>query len=104
MMLASKDYVPKRPPVAIKVVRASGEALTSGVQQYRIDEVMVPISKPAKAVVDCFKYRNKVGPDVAIEALKACIHNKRVSIDELWRYAKLCRVEKVMRPYLEAIA
>jgi predicted transcriptional regulator of viral defense system len=58
----------------------------------------------AKTVVDCFKHRNKIGLDVALEALREARERKKVSADELWRYAKICRVANVMRPYLEALA
>ena len=58
----------------------------------------------AKTVVDCFKHRNKIGLDVALEALREARERNQVSADELWRYAKICRVANVMRPYLEALA
>jgi predicted transcriptional regulator of viral defense system len=101
MLLASKDWAPKNPAVAIKVVRASGEALTAGIERYAIERVPVPITIPAKTVADCFKYRNKIGLDVAIEALKDCLRLRRANADELWRYAVICRVQNVMRPYIE---
>lgn len=101
MLLASKDWAPKNPPVAIKVVRASGEALTAGIEHHPIERVPVPVTVPAKTVADCFKYRNKIGLDVAIEALKDCLRLRRATVDELWRYAAICRVQNVMRPYIE---
>jgi predicted transcriptional regulator of viral defense system len=101
MLLASKDWVPKTPPVAIKVVRASGEALTAGIERHMIERVSVPITVPAKTAADCFKYRNKIGLDVAIEALKDCLRLRRATAGELWRYAAICRVQNVMRPYIE---
>jgi predicted transcriptional regulator of viral defense system len=101
MLLASKDWAPKSPPVAIKVVRASGEALTAGIERYTIERVPVPVTVSAKTVADCFKYRNKIGLDVAIEALKDCLRLRRATVDELWRYATICRVQNVMRPYIE---
>ena len=64
----------------------------------------VSIFSPAKTVADCFKYRNKIGIDVAIEALKDCVQRRRCSADELVRYARVCRVWNVMRPYMEAVA
>ena len=64
--------------------------------------VDVPIYGPAKSVADCFKFRNKIGVDVAIEALRECLDEGRCSVDELDRYARICRVSRVMRPYLEA--
>lgn len=102
MLLASKDWAPKSSSIAIKVVRASGEALTAGIERHIIESVPVPITTPAKTVADCFKHRSKVGLDVAIEALKDCVRTKRATADELWRHAAICRVQNVMRPYLEA--
>lgn len=69
-----------------------------------VDGVRVRIYGPAKTVADCFKYRNKIGVDVAIEALRECWRSRRCTADELWRYAAVCRVANVMRPYLEAVA
>jgi predicted transcriptional regulator of viral defense system len=101
MLLASKDWVPKAPAVAIKVVRASGESLTAGIERHTIGRVSVPITVPAKTVADCFKYRNKIGLDLAIEALKDCLRLRRATADELWRYAAICRIQNVMRPFIE---
>jgi len=61
-------------------------------------------SIPAKTIADCFKYRNKVGLDVALEALREAQRESKCTADEIWRYAKICRVANVMRPYLEAMA
>jgi predicted transcriptional regulator of viral defense system len=66
--------------------------------------VMLRVYSVAKTVVDCFKHRNKIGLDVALEALREARERNQVSADELWRYAKICRVANVMRPYLEALA
>ena len=63
----------------------------------------VSIYGPAKTVADCFKFRNKIGVDIAIEALRQCIEERRCSIDELFEYARICRVSSVMRPYVEAV-
>src|SRR5438270_5573477 len=87
----------------LNIVRFSGEALTKGVEEHTIEGVTVKIYSPAKTVADCFKYRNKIGIDVAIEALRDCWQKRPASPDELWRYAKICRVAHVMRPYMEAI-
>lgn len=103
MLLSSKDWAPKNPPVAIKVVRASGESLTAGVERHMIENVPVPITTPAKTVADCFKHRNKIGLDVALEALKDYLRDRKASVDDLWRYAHICRVQNVMRPYIEAL-
>jgi predicted transcriptional regulator of viral defense system len=87
----------------LNIVRFSGQALTEGVEEHTIEGVTVKIYGPAKTVADCFKYRNKIGVDVAIEALRDCWQKRRASADELWRYAKICRVANVIRPYMEAI-
>lgn len=86
----------------MKIVRFSGEALTEGIDEYTIEGVQVRINDPAKTVADCFKYRNKIGLDVALEALREVLHSRKCSIDELWKYAKICRVTKTMRSYMEA--
>jgi predicted transcriptional regulator of viral defense system len=103
LLIASKDWTPRNPPVAIEVVRAKGEALTAGIERHVIEGVLVPITIAAKTVADCFKYRSRVGLDVAIEALRDCLTQRRVSIEELWRMATICRVQNVMRPYLESL-
>jgi len=87
----------------LRIVRMSGKALTEGVDEHRIEGVAVKVYQPAKTVADCFKYRNKIGLDIALEALRDFKHKHRSGMDDLWRYAKICRVERVMRPYLEAM-
>jgi len=84
-------------------MRFSEAAFSSGVETHKIDGVTVRLYCPAKTVADCFKYRNKIGLDVAIEALRECRRNRKCRIDDLWNYARICRVANVMRPYLEAI-
>jgi hypothetical protein len=85
------------------VVRFSGKSLTDGIEEHDVAGVPVRIYNPAKTVADCFKYRNKIGLDVAIEALRESVRARKCTADELWRYAKICRVSKVMRPYMEAL-
>lgn len=77
----------------------SGKALESGIEEHEIEGVY----SVAKTVVDCFKFRNKIGLDVALEALRECLREKRCTIDEIWNSAKICRVQNVMRPYLESL-
>jgi predicted transcriptional regulator of viral defense system len=91
------DYPP------IRIFRFSGPSLVEGVEEVMIEGVKVCVFNPAKTVADCFKYRNKVGIDVAVEALKECWRSRQCNIDELFHYAKICRVGTVMQPYLEAI-
>jgi predicted transcriptional regulator of viral defense system len=91
----------KYPP--LRIMRFSGAAFTEGVKEHLIEGVPVKVYNPAKTVADCFKYRNKIGLDVAMEALRECRRERRCTNDELWEYAKVCRVAKVMKPYLEAM-
>lgn len=95
----------RRPRVAYPVIRYfrfSGAALSEGVETHTIEGVAVRVYSPAKTVADCFKYRNKIGLDVAIAALRDCRRQRKCTNDDLWRYANLCRVANVMWPYLEA--
>jgi predicted transcriptional regulator of viral defense system len=87
----------------IKVVRFSGQSLTEGIEEHDIAGVTVRVYSSSKTVADCFKYRNKIGIDVAIEALREAVRARKCTADELWRYAKICRVSKVMRPYMEVM-
>lgn len=89
---------------SLRVVRMSGAALKEGVTQISPDGVVqIPVTSVAKTVVDAFKYRNKIGLDVALEALREAWASRRVTMDELWHFAQLCRVANVMRPYLESL-
>lgn len=89
---------------SLRVVRMSGAALNEGVTQISPDGVVqIPVTSVAKTVVDAFKYRNKIGLDVALEALREAWASRRVTMDELWHFAQLCRVANVMRPYLESL-
>jgi len=96
-------WKPRSTPFPVRTVYFSGAALKEGVETHKIDGVPVRIYSAAKTVADCFKYRNKIGVDVAIEALKDYLKQHRRGNDELWHFAKICRVSNVMRPYLEAI-
>ena len=87
----------------LRVVRMSGEALTQGVTHLTIDGVQVAVYNPAKTIADCFKFRNKIGLDVALEALRDGWSQRKVTMDELFTYAAVNRVANVMRPYLEAL-
>jgi predicted transcriptional regulator of viral defense system len=87
----------------IRFVRFTGPSLTEGVARHRIEGVDVPITNPARTIVDCFRYRGKVGLDVAMEGLREGLRRRRCTPDELWRYARQARVWSVMRPYVEAM-
>jgi len=77
--------------------------MPTGIEVFERDQVTLRVYSVAKTVADCFKHRNKIGLDVALEALKDARSSKKVNADEIWHYAKVCRVANVMRPYLEAI-
>jgi predicted transcriptional regulator of viral defense system len=81
----------------------SGPALQFGVREHKVSGTVLRVFSPAKTVADCFKFRNKIGLDVAIEALKECRRMKKATMDDLWAAAKICRVANVMRPYLESL-
>jgi predicted transcriptional regulator of viral defense system len=87
----------------IKVMRFTGKSLTEGIEEYLVAGVRVHIYNTSKTVADCFKYRNKIGLDVAIEALREAVRGRKCTADELWKFAKICRVSKVIRPYMEAL-
>ncbi len=91
----------EHPPV--RLFRFSGRAFSSGIETHQIDGVPVRIYSPEKSVADCFKYRNKLGLDVALEALRTWRARKGARVDKLLAEARICRVEKVLRPYLEAL-
>jgi len=91
------DYPP------IRTYRFTGEAFTAGVDAYDIDGVSISIYNPEKTLADCFKFRNKVGLDTVVEAVRFYRERRSIKVDDLMRYAKICRVNRVMRPYLEAI-
>lgn len=98
-----KAWTPRVVSPATRFIRMSGPALHSGVKKYRVRGGSLKVYTPAKTVVDCFKFRNKIGLDVALEALRECRRLKKASMDEIWTAAKICRVANVMRPYLESL-
>jgi predicted transcriptional regulator of viral defense system len=95
--------LPKISYPPIKMVKYSGQAYSAGLEIQEADGVQYRVYNVAKTIADCFKHRNKIGLDVAIEALKDAYTQNKVTVDELWHYAKICRVANVMRPYIEAI-
>lgn len=97
------SHIPKIEYPPIKMVKYSGKAYSEGVDLQQEDGIEYRVYSPAKTIADCFKHRNKIGIDVAIEALKDAYDKNKVTMDELWHFAKICRVANVMRPYLEAI-
>src|SRR5690606_41583323 len=91
------DYPP------VRMVQMTGEVYAAGIEEHLRDGVTLRVYGAAKTVVDCFKHRNKIGLDVALEALKDARAKRKATADDLWRYAKICRMANVMRPYLEAV-
>jgi predicted transcriptional regulator of viral defense system len=88
---------------SLRIVRLSGPSLTEGIENHQVEGVSVRVYSAAKTVADCFKFRNKIGLDVAIEALKDSLRQKKATVNEISRYAKICRVSNVIRPYMEAL-
>lgn len=101
--IGNKGRPPRMAYPKLRVVRFSARALVEGVQIHRIKGVPVKVTGVARTVADCFKFRNKIGSDVALEALQDAWRDKRVTMNELWEAAEVCRVTNVMRPYLETL-
>jgi len=99
--IAPKARPPHMPEFRLKVVRFSGASMSEGIEEHCIEGVHVRITSPEKTVIDCFRYRNKIGRDIAVEALRDAVEQRKVSISELVRLAHACRAVTVMRPYLE---
>jgi predicted transcriptional regulator of viral defense system len=87
----------------VRLLHFSGAALQAGMEQHEVEGVPVRVYSPAKTVADCFKFRNKVGLDVALEALRETWKSRRATMDDLHRFAKICRVARIMQPYLESL-
>lgn len=102
MAIDVKARKPNLEALPLRIVRFSGKALVYGVEEHQVEGVPVRVTSPAKTVADCFKYRNKIGLDVAVEALKD-YRRSRKSLDDLWKAAEAVRVASVIRPYLEAL-
>lgn len=101
--LEKSSWTPKIDYPPINFTFVSGKAFSHGVQKHIIDGIPVKVYSPAKTVADCFKFRNKIGLDVAIEALKESWRENKVTMDEIAKASKVCRVSNIIRPYLEAI-
>jgi predicted transcriptional regulator of viral defense system len=97
------SHAPKIDYPPIKMVQFTSEAGSAGIETFERDQVQLRVYGVAKTIADCFKHRNKIGLDVALEALKEARSKKKATADELWHFAKICRVANVMRPYLEAL-
>jgi predicted transcriptional regulator of viral defense system len=99
--ISNQAHYPKVDDLPVRIWHFSGQALTMGRQQYTIHGVKLSVYNPAKTIADCFKYRHKIGLEVALEALREGWRERRCTMAELQYYGKICRVAKIMRPYLE---
>lgn len=99
-----KARKPTRLPANASIVRFSGQMLTYGVITQTMQGVTVRLTNPARTVVDCFRYRNKIGLDVAMEALRDAVRSRKAMVSEIDRAAEVCRVRTVIGPYLEALS
>jgi predicted transcriptional regulator of viral defense system len=102
MMRPDRKMTPNK-DFPIRFVYCTGAAFSHGVETHRIEGMDVSIFTPPKTIADCFKYRNKIGLDVAVEALKEGWRAKRFTMDELWEAAKVCRVQRIIQPYVEML-
>jgi predicted transcriptional regulator of viral defense system len=104
LAVPNKARRPRQIAWRVEVVYMSSAAFKAGIETHRIDDIPVRIYSAAKTVADCFKFRNRIGLDVAVEALRDYLRRNRGGANALWQYAKICRVTRVMQPYLEAVA
>lgn len=103
MTIPHKARTPNVHTPRLEIVRATGDVLTSGVEHVRVEGVDVPVYCVAKTVADCFKHRSRIGEDVAIEALRDALQQRKSTADELMKYAAINRVGKRMEPYIKAM-
>lgn len=96
--------VPKINSVQTRIFRMTGKSFSEGIKEHNVEGGIIKVYTPAKTVADCFKYRNKIGLDVAIEALRDSLKNKKATIDEIWYFAKINRVANVIMPYLSSLS
>ena len=104
LAVGGRAAIPKLDVAPVRIVRMSGAALAAGIEEHQIEDVTVRVTNPARTVVDCFKFRNKIGVDVAVEALRDYRRLKKGTVDELWHQADQLRMTRVIRPYWDAIA
>lgn len=102
LAISNKSRPPALDYPPLRLVRFSGAALAEGVETHCIGGVPVRITSVARTVVDCFKFRNKIGIDVALEALREALRDKKTTVNDLWRFAEINRVTNIIRPYLES--
>ena len=93
--------IPKTDNIALRIVHITHEHFSCGIEEHTLQGINLRVYSPAKTVVDCFKFRNKIGIDIARQALKESVDQGKANIDDIWKHAKVCRVLNVIRPYLE---
>jgi predicted transcriptional regulator of viral defense system len=103
MTIPHKARTPKANDMPLEIVRATGEVLAAGVEHVQVEGVNVPIYGVAKTIADCFKHRRHVGEDVAIEALREALRQRKTTVSEVMHYAEIDRVAERIRPYLKAL-
>ncbi len=103
MAITPASRKPKVDHPPLRIVRFSGKAFAEGVEHHRIQGVDVRIYSAAKTVADCFKYRNKIGVDVAVQALRDAWQKRKITAAQISHFAEVCRVTNVMQPYLDAL-
>lgn len=103
LAVENKAWAPRKGPVRFEVVWLTGRSFSEGIEIHDIQGVPVRVYNPAKTVADCFKFRNRVGTDVAVEALRETLRERRATPAEIMKYAEICQVSTVIRPYLEAL-
>lgn len=103
MAIGHKAWRPRGNDPPLRLVHMSGPAAAAGVERHVVEGVAVPVFSAAKTVADCFRYRNRIGLDVAIEALRDYRRLHRGGMDEVWRFAAILRVSRVLFPYVEAL-
>ncbi len=101
--LPRNAWTPHASSVRMKVVHLTGASFTAGIEEHRIEGDTIRIYSVAKTVADCFKFRNQIGTQIAVEALRDAWRSRKMTIDDLWQHAKICRVANVIRPYLEVV-
>jgi predicted transcriptional regulator of viral defense system len=97
------SYYPRDLEDQVRLVQLSGVNFSSGIETYDENGIQIHVYSPAKTVADCFRFRNKIGVDIAIEALRDCIQQKKATSDEIWEHARRCHMTRIMRPYMETI-
>ena len=104
LALPNSAWRPRIEGLSLRIVYPSGKAFSEGIEIRDFPGGRIRVYNPAKTVADTFKFRNKIGLDVAVEALRDCLRSHKATRNELWHYAKICRVQKIMKPYMESLS